>query len=187
MSVIIIGHKEHGKDEFAKAFCKSSGLSYTSSSRFSLERFLYERVRDEYGYSSIEECWADRRNSQEVRDRWAREITAYNTPNKTRLLEEIFAEHGVYVGMRCREELLAAKEKGLARLVIWVDASRRMPPEPLSSMTVTQADATITVDNNGDEQTMLEMADYLGRNLRTLLSPSGQPVKSPIGHAPHPA
>ena len=166
MKIIVVGHKEHGKTEFTKAFCRSSGMTCSSSSRVALELFLYEKVRQEFGYESIEQCWQDKYRSQDVRARWYSEIQEYNRENPTRLLEAIFETNDVYEGLRSRRELLASRDKKLADLVIWVDASERMPLEDPSSMTVLKSDANFVVDNNGTKGRMIENATLLGRLVR---------------------
>ena len=48
-----------------------------------------------------------------------------------------------------RNELYACKEKGIFDIIVWVDRSEHLPPEPKSSMDITKSDADVTIDNNG--------------------------------------
>ena len=53
--------------------------------------------------------------------------------------------------MRSARELNAVREHpDLNPFVVWVDASRRLPPESPESMTVSKLDADYIIDNNGE-------------------------------------
>jgi hypothetical protein len=41
------------------------------------------------------------------------------------------------------------EDEGLVDYTIWVDASKRHPPEPDTSCTITSSDADFIIDNNG--------------------------------------
>lgn len=160
--ILIIGHGRHGKDELAETWAKYFDFTFSSSSRAAAELFLFDKLKSEYGYTTFEECYADRRNR---RVEWADAITEFNTPDRTRLARHILTSNDAYVGMRKREELLACKESGLFDLIIWVDASERVPPESSGSMDVSQHDADIIIDNNGSLADFRKRAMRLGRYL----------------------
>jgi len=65
------------------------------------------------------------------------------------LAEQILEGHDIYTGMRSRDEL--SRSHGLFDLVVWVDASRRLPPEPGGSTELSTDDADWIIDNNGPE------------------------------------
>jgi hypothetical protein len=83
------------------------------------------------------------------RQEWYEQIAAYNTPDKARLAREIYAEADMYVGIRSLDEFFAVRREGLFDYAIWVDASKRLPPESAASCTVTPLQADMTLDNNG--------------------------------------
>ncbi|MCG7626071.1 hypothetical protein MHM97_22165 [Epibacterium sp. Ofav1-8] len=62
------------------------------------------------------------------------------------MAEQVLALAPIYVGMRSRAEF--DRSKSLFDVVIWVDASKRLPLEPFSSMDLTKHDADLIVDNN---------------------------------------
>lgn len=145
LDIVIAGHGRHGKDTLAEYLLKHHQLTFSSSSWMACQLFIFETLRERLGYSTIEQCYDDRENH---RDLWYNLIVEYNTPDLARLGKDIFMQHSVYCGIRNKDELDALKaERDL--LVIWVDASKRKPLEPISSMTVTQSDADIFLDNNG--------------------------------------
>lgn len=143
--VLILGHGGHGKDTAAEILNDCTGMTYISSSYAALKLFLYNALQPLFGYHSPTECYDDRRNH---RDLWKRLITEYNTPDKGRLCREILEEYDCYVGMRCNEEFEATKH--LFTLILWIDASKRLPNDP--SMAIQFDPSTmILVDNNGAE------------------------------------
>jgi hypothetical protein len=146
--LIVIVHGRHGKDTFCEILRDYHGHKFISSSRFVGERSVWPTWGVAYGvWESFEQCYADRSS---YRASWAREISAYNTPDKTRTASEMLDEgYDMYCGMRQRDELEACKDKGLFDHIIWVDRSDHCPPEPLDSMNLTKEDADFVVDNNG--------------------------------------
>jgi len=152
MKLMVIGHARHGKDTVCDLLKEYYGLSFTSSSMFACELFIYSLLRDTHGYSTIEECFNDRVNHRET---WHQLIKEYQGDDKTMLTRAIFQKNDVYCGNRSREEVQAAREAGLFDYAIWVDASQRLPLEDASSISVTEADADFIIDNNGTEEELL--------------------------------
>ena len=80
---------------------------------------------------------------------WNNAIKAFNTPDLSRLSRGIFDKYDMYVGIRDREEFLAAKH--LADLSIWVDASERVTQED-PTIKIFRTDADVIIDNNTSEE-----------------------------------
>ncbi len=97
-------------------------------------------------YPDWRACYADR---HALRDLWFHSIRAYNLRPGPMLAEQILEGHDIYTGMRSRDEL--SRSHGLFDLVVWVDASRRLPPEPGGSTELSTDDADWIIDNNGPE------------------------------------
>lgn len=146
MGFIICGTARHGKDTAAEIVQKYFNLSYAASSEFACDLFLFEKLKDEFGYTTKEQCFEDRVNH---RQRWFDEIVQFNTPDLGRLGELIFEKNDVYCGIRNLDELDVLREKGLVKLVIWVDASERLTTPEVGSNTITKANADIIIENNG--------------------------------------
>lgn len=144
----IIGHGRSGKDTAAEILGNLYGFTYDCSSMAAAKIFIYEELRDEYGYQSFEECYEDRHNHRAL---WYDMITGYNSTNPARLAGEIMKNSDIYVGMRSRRELQESKHRGLFDLVIWIDASLRVPDESPDSFNIGRDAADIVVDNNGTE------------------------------------
>jgi len=145
--LLIIGHARHGKDSVADYLHHCYGYMPTDSSVRAAEIFLFDVLAEKYGYKTFDECYQDRVHH---RAEWYEAIKAYNTPEKTRLARAIMADSDVYVGMRDRDEINACREAGIFDLIIWVDASERLPPEPSDSFNIDQSLADVIIDNNGD-------------------------------------
>ena len=116
-------------------------------------------------YPNYEACFADRANHRAF---WFDQIKAYNTPDETRLAREILADSDIYCGMRRFEELSACKEHKVCDFVIWIDASKRLPPEPKSSITASMYQAHHVLDNNGS---LLDLRIKIGSLYRGFLRP----------------
>jgi hypothetical protein len=54
MKILILGNARHGKDTLAELFNKYFGLTFMSSSQASADFFLYDQLKDKYGYTSPE-------------------------------------------------------------------------------------------------------------------------------------
>lgn len=144
MKILILGHGRHGKDTVAETLGKLMGLTFLSSSWAACEKAVFPWLSQLYGYSTAEECFNDRAAH---RLEWKQLITDYNTPDKGKLCREILALCDGYVGMRCPDEYAAVQS--LFDAVVWVDASRRLPPDP--SMAIPYSDDMWLIDNNGPE------------------------------------
>lgn len=162
MNILIIGHARHGKDTFAELLNEYYGMSFLSSSIAASEIFLYDKMKAKYGYSSPEECFNDRVNH---RDEWYQEICNYNLNDKARLAKDILDRVDCYVGMRDNLEFQSCKEQSIFDFIIWVDASERLPLEPVTSFNISKSDADIIVDNNGNLQQLKNKAMRIGKLL----------------------
>lgn len=167
MKLMICGHARHGKD----TFCELLGLKFASSSWVALEKVIWPEMG--WMYDSLEECFNDRMNH---RAEWHNLITAYNTPDLTRLSRDIFADNDVYCGIRNREEFYAAKEQGLFQFSVWVDASERHPPEDEGSCKLLPSDCDIIISNNGTLDDLKAKADSFKRMIFGLKKPIGQVI-----------
>jgi len=146
MAVAICGYGRHGKGTVASLLTGQSGLVCKESTSEGAARVVYEKLKDEYGYKSIEECWNDR---HQHRAEWAETIWRYNEPYGLTLYVEMLHESDILEGVRKSAELQALKDVGLVDVVIWVDATKRLPPEDPASCQVTPDDADVVIDNNG--------------------------------------
>lgn len=115
--ILIIGHARHGKDTVAGIIKEITGMTYASSSEVANEVFIFDLLKDKYGYKTKEECFEDRISH---RTEWFDLICAYNKEDKARLAKDILQRHDIYVGMRNNEELQECKCQGLFDLIIGV-------------------------------------------------------------------
>lgn len=144
MRLLIIGHGRHGKDSVGDILRDQYGMRVVSSSEFAAQKAVFPLVSDLY--PDWRAAFEDRANH---RDLWYHAIKAYNLRPGLMLAEQILKAHDIYTGMRARSEF--ERSGYLFDLVIWVDASDRLPPEPSGSMELTAADAGWEIDNNGPE------------------------------------
>ena len=156
---LIAGLGRGGKDTLSEILRDKYGITFQSSSYAAAEIFIYDLMKDVYGYDSVQECFDDRHNH---RDLWYNLISEYNKDDKAKLAKGILESSDCYVGMRSREELEACKEQGIFSHIFWVDASERVAyKEPESSCTVTKDMADYVINNNGTLKDLEHMADIV--------------------------
>lgn len=159
MKVLIIGEGGHGKDQLADYLHELTGMTKMSSSEMACGLFVFGRLAQKYGYTTPEQCYADRRNH---REEWYDLICEYNRDDKARLAKALLADYDIYVGMRDDQEFAAAK--GLFDLIVAVDASERVP-EYDETFKISLLAAHIRIDNNGDLNDLYQearsLADYI--------------------------
>ena len=154
-----------GKDHLAKRLNEELGLTFESSSYFAAKHFIFDLLKEEKCYSTLEECFEDR-HSEGMRKVWHDAICDFNKNDLTSLATAIFKQHDIYVGLRCKNELEAAKNKWDDLICIWVDSSKRIEPENSDSCTVTEDMCDLTITNNGSVKEYDKKIDLLINILR---------------------
>lgn len=148
-SILIIGNARHGKDTAAEYFRDNYRVTFNSSSQAACDIFLFDALKDEHKYSTIDKCFEDRVNHRKL---WHDLICEYNIDDKARLAKGIMEKNDCYVGMRSNEEAQTCIDQGIFDLVIWVDASDRLPLEKKDSFDIDKSIADFIIDNNGTLQ-----------------------------------
>jgi len=157
--LLILGSARHGKDTFAEILNEQFGLKFKSSSQAAADIFLYDALKDKYGYTTPEQCFEDRVNH---RAEWKQMICDYNKDDRAKLAKEILKTSNAYVGMRDKEEINECMRQGLFDLIIWVDATGRLPEEPASSFDIDKSCADIIIENNETFEVFKEKVLRLG-------------------------
>lgn len=115
--ILILGHARHGKDTVAQMISDETGLKFESSSMAAAKIFIYEYLKDKYGYKSFEECYEDRINH---RKEWHDLICEYNKDDKARLAKDILKLNDMYVGMRSNVEIEESQNQGLFDIILGI-------------------------------------------------------------------
>lgn len=144
MKLIICGHGRHGKDAVAEYLTENHEFKFSNTSMFLVKLFLFDALKEKYKYSNEFECYIDRHNH---REEWFNLITEYTSKDSTRIATEIFKKEDLFVGVRNKREFEASKH--LATATIWVDRSKYLPAEDISSNEITEEMCDLTIDNNG--------------------------------------
>jgi hypothetical protein len=160
--LLITSGKRSGKDTMAEILHQEFGLKYIGSSQACADIFIYDALKDKYGYNTPEECFEDRVNH---RQEWFDMICEYNKEDKARLGKEILEISDCYVGMRAGDEINECLRQGIFDLIIWVDASERVEAEGPESFNIDKSCADIIVDNNGTEEEFRNRVIRLGKTL----------------------
>jgi hypothetical protein len=130
--ICIIGHARHGKDTVAEMINERYGYTSESSSQAASRLFLYDELKNKYGYNSPEECFEDRVNH---RAEWFDMICEYNKKYPGQLAADIMKSNDIYTGMRSNRELHACINDGIFNLVIGVFDPMK-PLEPRDSFDI---------------------------------------------------
>lgn len=148
MKFMICGYGRHGKDTVCEILRDIFNFTFISSSEACCEEVLFPGLKDLYGYKTPQECYDDRHNH---RVEWFELIKSYNEEggDLSKLAKIIYKNNDIYCGIRRIEEFLDIKNKNLFDISIWVDASKRLLPEDVSSITVMKEDCDYILDNNG--------------------------------------
>jgi dephospho-CoA kinase len=157
---LIVGSARHGKDTLAELLNELFGLKFQSSSQAASDIFIFDRLKDKYGYETSEECFEDRVNH---RQEWYELICEYNKEDLARLAKGILENADCYVGMRDHNEITECMNQGLFDLIIWVDASERLPLEDASSFNIDKSIADIIIENNGTFEEFKDKVKRLGK------------------------
>lgn len=157
MKLLIIGYARSGKDTAAEYLRDEFDISFKSSSLAACEIFLFDKLKDKYGYTTPEECFNDR---QDKRVEWFEAILEYNKDDRARLAKEILKTSDCYVGMRSREEFEECKRQNIFDLVIWIDGEERVGKEE-GSCELNKRDADIIIDSNDGADELNEHLDKL--------------------------
>ena len=167
MKLMVFGHARHGKDTAANVLARRRRCTALASSWVACEQFLFQDLRDAgHNYKTLKDAWDDRISSNEMRAFWYDSIRRLNADDPTRLMRAVYAQTDIYTGIRCCHELAEGIKTCIVDLAIWVDASERLPSEPLTSMTCTREQADIVIDNNGTEEEFLRRVKRLAYTLR---------------------
>jgi hypothetical protein len=161
--LLVIGHGRHGKDTVCEILRDEYNYSFKSSSEFCSKLFIFNDLKDKYGYDNEKECYADRHNH---RAEWYDAICNYNAADAAQLGRDIFKKHTIYCGLRNKREFFAMKNSCVFDYAIWVDRSEHLPPEPTSSMNLEQWMSDYTIDNNsGLEELKFNVRQFMDASL----------------------
>jgi len=155
--ILVLGHARHGKDTAAEYLAEKLGLTYAGSSQVCCDAFIFDALKDKYGYTTSEQCFEDRVNH---RAEWHDLIADYCKDDKAKLGRLIYASNDIYCGIRAQDECDAVTEE-FKVTVIWINAMSRVAPEPAESMQLRYHPAWIKIQNNGTGGEFLARLDRL--------------------------
>ena len=159
--ILILGNARHGKDTVAELLNKHYNNTFLSSSQAALDIFLYDKLKNKFNYNSKEEAHNDRINHRKL---WYNEICNFNKNDKAKLAKEILNKANCYVGMRDNEEFIECNKQNLFDIIIWVDASDRLPIEE-NSFNINKSEADIIIENNTTLQDLERKIIRIGKLL----------------------
>ena len=141
MRLSISGVGESGKDTAAAWFGEHTNLRYVGSTSYCAADIVFKRFGNKY--TSILECYNDRRN---CRDDWVKYIDEINSIDKACLYKHCLNVQDILTGVRRSEELQAVKESCNIDLFIWIDR----PGFADHTMMYDASSCDITILNDGN-------------------------------------
>lgn len=160
---MLIGSARHGKDTVAELLKKNLGYCYVSPTYYAAKTFIFDQLKNELGYKTVDECVEDRINHRVY---WKEIIKKYNSNDPARLIREVYQQGDIYIGCRDLKEFYAAKEESLFDLAVWVDRSHHIPREDYSSNQLEMIDADVIIDNNYDLVHLEKQIDKINQMYR---------------------
>jgi len=130
--ILILGHARHGKDTLAQIIRDSVGLQCESTSMIAAKNFIFDKLKELYNYSSIEECWMDRVNH---REEWYNLICNFNKEDRSAFVKSVMKTNDIYVGLRSKDELDQCKRENIFDYIIGVYDSTK-PKESIKSFNI---------------------------------------------------
>lgn len=165
MRIAVCAYGRHGKNSVSKLLFKMTGLRYPKSTSEAAAELVFSHLKESHDYKTVKQCWEDRHNH---RSTWAKIIWEHNSPLGITLYADMVRDGcDILDGIRQADELSACVYHGIVDLTVWVDASKRMPPEDSSSCTVGPDDCQHVIDNNG---TLEQLEDNVARFVKEHLS-----------------
>ena len=173
--LLVVGHGRHGKDTVSEMM-NAYSYSFQSSSKFCSELFIFDDLKDQYGYANEDECYNDRHNH---RTEWYNMIHNYCKDDLAKLGRNLFDKHDIYCGLRNKREFFAMQNEEIFDYAIWVDRSDHLPSEDPSSMSIEQWMCNYTIDNNGDLQRLKKNVHIL---METIFKNQGLDLPASSGY-----
>lgn len=173
MNLLIIGHARHGKTEAAKILTKEIGFRFKDSSQASAEIFLFDKLKDKYGYKNFNECFEDRVNH---REEWFEEICKFNKDDPSRLAKAIMKSANIYCGMRSNREIIKCIEDKVFDFILNI-YNPRLPKESSESFDIDFGNIpeyhTVYNDSDLDTLRIRLLEKFMHFNIRIIQSKIG--------------
>lgn len=161
--LLILGHAMHGKDTAAEYLRDKHGIKFKSATLL-----LTAYVRSAMStlgitYHSTMECYEDRVNHRPF---WFECIKLLNKKDKATVGLNIFSQSDIYVGIRDNDEYAAVLHE-IDPIVIWVDAGKRLPLEPKSSMNIEYGSPMLYINNNDSIENLYKQLDNIANLMKS--------------------
>ena len=159
MKIMILGHKNHGKDFLAEYISKKLNLKFISATDYFFKNVLIDRVE---GFKTIENCLR-LKESTLGREYLYNLFNDYNDSDGSgfKSIKDVLKISDIYCGCRDINAYLSAKKEGLIDFTIWVDSGKRLEPESSSSINIDSSVADYIIKNNGSKDDFINEIDKM--------------------------
>jgi len=142
MKIAICGHGRCGKDTASNWLRDHTSLCYHGSTSEAAAELVFSKIKDEFGYQTVAECFQDRHNHRKL---WASLIWKHNQPDGLTLYRGMLVDGDILNGIRRAPELSALRQNAMIDLVVWIE--RDVPDDP--SLEMDSGIADVIIPNNG--------------------------------------
>lgn len=144
--VLFVGHGRHGKDTACEELSKATGWKNAGTTSLYLTPYVikeYERL----GMGHLRnDAYLHRHQNREL---WRRVGDEIRQNDPALLVKEALKVGPITGGCRGLPEIEAVRRESVVDLIVWVDASKRLPPDPTVEFGPEVADLILA--NNGTE------------------------------------
>jgi hypothetical protein len=135
-TIAFCGHGRAGKDTAGRILWRKTPLVYSGSLSWAGLPYMAKVLN-----MCEQDAWDSRHTH---RQRWKSELDRFRMDDPTRLIRMSLEKGNIVVGIRAKEELVAAKNLGLLDFAVWVHRAG-VPEDP--TVTYTWRDCDITLFN----------------------------------------
>lgn len=155
--ILFVGHGRHGKDTACEALAKATGWRNAGTTSIYLTPYVVAEYKKLGMHHLIQDAYLHRHRNREL---WRRVGDEIRKDDPALLVRESLKVGDIAGGCRGLPEILAVRRESVVDLIVWVDASKRKPPDPTMEFGPEHAD--IIVDNNGTEAEFVQRLRRLG-------------------------
>ncbi len=140
-TIMFVGEGRAGKDTACEYFATITNLRNAGTTSKYLCMYMAELLG-----LPVEEAYARRHESDEMRTLWYDEGNRIRDGDPTKLVRQALACGEITGGIRALEEITAVREQKVVDLIVWVE-NNRVKKDP--TVKFTKEDADMVIQNNG--------------------------------------
>lgn len=155
--ILFVGHGRHGKDTACEVLARATGWKNAGTTSIYLTPHVVAEYQRLGLHHLVRDAYAHRHANREL---WRRVGDEIRKDDPALLVKDALRVGPITGGCRGLPEIRAVRDESVVDLIVWVDASKRLPPDPTVEFGPEWAD--VVVDNNGTEDAFRYKIQRLG-------------------------